>query len=75
MKSRTYAGVVCKRKLVGGSDRDQRMHEIRSFYRHGHMVLTSLASPSAKERRFTGADTCPALTSSRELGTKVDTVA
>ena len=29
MKSRTYAGVVCKRKLVGGSDREQRMRDTR----------------------------------------------
>lgn len=49
MKSRTYAGVVCKQKLVAGSDREQRMHEIRSFCRHDHTVLTCLATPSAQE--------------------------
>jgi len=31
MKSTTYAGVVCKRKLVGGNDREQRMPEMSAL--------------------------------------------
>ena len=49
MKSTTYSGLVCKQKLVGGSDREQRVHEIRSFCRHDHTVLTRLATPPAQE--------------------------
>jgi hypothetical protein len=39
MKSTTYAWMVCKHKLVGGSDREQRMRETRAFSRHDQHAI------------------------------------
>jgi hypothetical protein len=49
MKSTTYAGAVCKRKLVGGRDREQRMREIGAICHHVHRILICFVTPCAQE--------------------------
>lgn len=44
MKSGTYARVVCKQKLVGGGDREQRMFRLHSISRKESMYRDLLSN-------------------------------